>query len=77
MEKTIDFLEELSLSLWRISQLCFLLSCTQRGDALPSEEVKSASYCALGDFLEDKSKEIDLVVSEYYKSRAEGPATKS
>lgn len=73
MDKTIDYLEALGNSLWRLSRLCAALSCARDGTFRPSGETISASYEALCDILEDKANEIDGVVSEYYKARADKP----
>lgn len=68
MEKTIDYLEEISTFLWRLAQMCFSLSCAQDEDSGLSEDVRAASYNALCDILEAKSKEIDRVVSTFHKA---------
>lgn len=71
MEKTIDYLEDLGISLRRLSSLCDSLSCAQDGKhCLPSANTIAESYAALCDVLETKAKEIDLIVSEYYKIKS-------
>ncbi len=77
MEQTIDFLEQTSIYLWRLSSLCVSLSCAQDAEFRPSEKTTAECYNALCDILEAKAKEIDAVVSEYYKSRAAGAAETS
>lgn len=76
MEKTIDYLEQTSRYLWQLSSLCVSLSCAQDAEFRPSARTTAETYSALCDSLEAKAKEIDGVVSEYYKAQAAKAAAK-
>lgn len=76
MEKIIDYLEQTGLYLLRLSSVCCSLSCAQDAEFLPSAITIAESYNALCNILEAKAKEIDGVVSEYYKSRSQNRENK-
>ncbi|MBD5356536.1 MAG: hypothetical protein HDR88_05970 [Bacteroides sp.] len=70
MEKAIDYLEDLEVSLSNLAGLCTVLSLMSDHPSQASTETIRDCFRAFVDILDSKAQEIDEVVSEYYKARA-------
>lgn len=69
MDKAIDHLETLGLSLSNLAQLCTVLSLMQDHLSRASLETLRCCFYAIADILDMKAAEIEEVVGEYYRAR--------
>lgn len=76
MDKTIDYLDGLSVDLEQLSGLCNALSSVGESQMEPSWESVGDSFRTIRDMLDCKAAEIDKMVGERYKSQAGKPAAK-
>lgn len=76
MEKAIDYLENLEVSLSNLAGLCAALSLMSDHPSQASTGTIQDCFRAFEDILDTKAQEIEKVVSEYYRTRAGEPATK-
>lgn len=72
MDKSIDYLEDLSVELRQLSGLCNVLCCVGESNTEPSWESVGDSFRAIRDVLDAKAEEAEEVVSEWYRAQAVG-----
>lgn len=72
MDKAIDYLEDLEVSLSNLAGLCTALSLMSDHPSRAPAETIQGCFLALVDILDSKTQEIEEVVSELCKARAGG-----
>lgn len=76
MEKAIDYMENLEVSLSNLARVCTVLSLMSDHPSRVSTETLRDCFRAFEDILDTKAQEIEKVVSEYYKTRSSEMDTK-